>query len=297
MLRGIFLVFVSMCCGLNGNCQLKKFYTIKSESSYDTVDFTLKATSGKCFIKPSHHVDPVTIYGNPDFQDVNPTFYSSISDRVNSVKLNLEDYKKGGLTQSIQYSMFGSEKETDKNYWKVYLTDEKIYKLNLNYGLGDATVNLSAIPVSKLKIESGSADVEVFYDENMKNLCVMDTFFVKVDLGSISAYKINRTRAKHIIADVGFGSATLDFSEGMSNRCQIDASIGAGSLEVLLAKEDTPTIVYFSDSPLCNITLDKGFEEVDKNVFVNLSYASDAKNLLVFNIDVALGNITFKYVD
>lgn len=297
MLRGIFLIITGMCCGLSGNCQLKKFYTVKNESAYDTVDFSLKATSGKCFIKPSYHSNPVTIYGNPDFEDVNPTFYSTTRGNINFIRLNLEDYKQGGLSHSIQYSMFGAEKGSEKNYWKVYLTDEKVYKLNLNYGLGDASVNLSGIPVSNLRIESGSANVDVFYDEMKANQCPMDTFFVKVDLGSISARKINRTMARHVIADVGFGTAILDFSEGVERKCEVAASIGAGSLEVWLPKEDTPAIVYFSDSPLCNISLNKGFEEVDKNVFVNRSYDSEAENLLVFNIDVALGNIQFKYVD
>ena len=217
MLRGFILIIAGMCCGLSGNCQLKKFYTVKNESNYDTIDFSLKATSGKCYIKPSYHTDPVTIYGNPDFKDVNPTFYATTRDNINFIKLNLEDYKKGGLSQSIQYSVFGKDEDADKNYWKVYLTEEKVYKLNLNYGLGDATVNLSGIPVSKLKIESGSASLDVFYDEDKPNKCVMDTFFLKVDLGSIIARNINRSRAQNIIADVGFGSAILSAKVRLRN--------------------------------------------------------------------------------
>ena len=41
----------------------------------------------------------------------------------------------------------------------------------------------------------------------------------------------------------------------------------------------------------------EGFEEVEKNVFVNMNYSAGAENLLTFNVDVALGMVRFKYSD
>ncbi|MFY0650459.1 MAG: hypothetical protein JXQ96_00430 [Cyclobacteriaceae bacterium] len=296
MLRGILVVFASfICCCCHG--QLKKFYSVKNESSFDTIQFSLKATSGTCHIKPSYHADPVTIYGNPDFSDVNPNFQSEIWNKLNKVNLNLEDYKKSGLSQTIAFNVFGSDEKDDMNFWKVYLNDEKIYKLNLNYGVGSANVDLSGIPVSDLRIETGSADVNVKYDLSKPNSCPMDTFLVKVDLGSISAQNVNLSNAKCIVADVGFGNAVLDFNENPTDKCSVNASVGAGNLKVIMPNKNTPAIVYFKKSPLCNISIKEGFEEVDNNVFVNKEYKADAKNLMTFTLDVALGNITFEYKD
>jgi hypothetical protein len=294
MLRIFIVALATFIYGLEGNCQLKKFYTIQNDQSYDSVDFTLKATSGTCFIKPSDYQEPLTIYGNPAFADVNPTFNTEINNGTNRVNLYLEDYNEKGLSQVITYSMFGDEK-SEVNFWKVFLSEEKIYKLNLKYGVGDAFVNLSNLSVARMKIESGSANVNVQFDAKKKNQCVMDTFSVNVELGTLVAKNLYLSQAKTVIANVGFGTAILDFSQGIDQKCNVSASVGAGQLKVILPKEGYPAIIYFKNSPLCNISIKEEFEEVADHVFINKSYSADAKNLLEFNIDVALGSIVFEY--
>lgn len=295
MLRVYLVVALVLVIVMNGHGQLKKFYTIKDDSSFDTIAFSLKATSGTCFLNPSDHQDPLTIFGNPSFSEVNPTFHTNVNNRTNKVNLFLEDYNQKGLSQAISYSMFGNEK-SEKNFWKVYMADKKIYNLDLKYGVGDAYVNLSNLAVSRFKIESGSANVKVLYDDSSVNKCPMDTFYVNVDVGNLVTKNVNKANAKVVIADVGFGSAILDFSEGVSDHCKVNVSVGAGKLKIIVPEEGHPAIVYFKSSPLCNISLSQAFEEVDENVYVNRSYSADAKNLMEFNVDVALGNIVFEYV-
>lgn len=295
MLRVYLVVALVLVIVMNGHGQLKKFYTIKDDSSFDTIAFSLKATSGTCFLNPSDHQDPLTIFGNPSFSEVNPTFHTNVNNRTNKVNLFLEDYNQKGLSQAISYSMFGNEK-SEKNFWKVYMADKKIYNLDLKYGVGDAYVNLSNLAVSRFKIESGSANVKVLYDDASVNKCPMDTFYVNVDVGNLVTKNVNKANAKVVIADVGFGSAILDFSEGVSDHCKVNVSVGAGKLKIIVPEEGHPAIVYFKSSPLCNISLSQAFEEVDENVYVNRSYSADAKNLMEFNVDVALGNIVFEYV-
>ena len=125
----------------------------------------------------------------------------------------------------------------------------------------------------------------------------MDTFYVKADFGSIIANRIGLTRAENVITKIGFGNVMLDFDREMTNKCRVDASVGAGNLEVFLPEKGTPIIIYVKDSPLCSIKLAPGFEEVEKNVFVNMSYDAKAQNLLTFDVDVALGMVRFRYAD
>ena len=73
--------------------------------------------------------------------------------------------------------------------------------------------------------------------------------------------------------------------------------MGAGNLEIILPRLNTPVIIYVRDSPLCSVRLEKDFEEVENNVFVNESYSVDATNILTFDVDVALGQIKFTYED
>jgi hypothetical protein len=73
----------------------------------------------------------------------------------------------------------------------------------------------------------------------------------------------------------------------------VEASVGAGNLEIIIPSEEVPMIIYLKDSPFCEIKLSEGFEQVERNVYVNRYYVAGAPNLLIFNIDVALGNISF----
>ncbi|MGB3465945.1 MAG: hypothetical protein WBA74_11775, partial [Cyclobacteriaceae bacterium] len=134
----------------------------------------------------------------------------------------------------------------------------------------------------------------VDYSLNKANLIAMDTFSVKVDLGSIEAEKVNFLNATNIIAEIGFGNALLSFKEGENKKCDVIASVGAGTLEVVLPEDDTPVIIHLKDSPMCRIKIAEGYEEVEKNTYVNMSYRADAENLITFNIDVAIGKIIFR---
>lgn len=296
MLRLVMIAGVSLLTNICAVAQLSKFYTIKDSPEFDTVDFYLKATATNCLLKQSE-VDnnPLTIYGNPDLEKINPTFASKVKNNTCYSKLALDEYNSSGFSDSFTMAVSRSDKEND--FWKVNLNKDKIYKLNLIYGLGNADVNLTGSSVQRLKIKSGSADIVVGYDVGSRNPIEMDTFFVKADFGSIVAKHMELARAKNVITKIGFGNVLLDFDQDMTEKCNVNASVGAGNLEILLPKDDTPVIIKIQDSPLCAVKIAKGFEEVEKNVFVNMSYSADAENLLTFDVDVALGMVRFKYTD
>lgn len=281
---------------LSAFAQLTKFYTIKESSEFDTVDFYLKATATNCLLKQSEaDRNPLTIYGSPDLEKINPSFASKIKNNTCYSKLVLDEYNSSGFGDS--FSMAVSRNDKDNDFWKVNLGAKKTYRLNLIYGFGNADVNLTGSSVQRLKIKSGSADIVVGYDDGSMNPIQMDTFFVKADFGSIVAKRMELTRAKKVITKIGFGNVLLDFDQQMSEKCSVDASVGAGNLEILLPKDGTPVRIKIRDSPLCAVKIADGFEEVEKNVFVNMSYSANAENLLSFDVDVALGMVRFKYTD
>lgn len=274
--------------------QLKKFYSIKSCAGYDTVNFSLDATAGHYLINSSmEETGPINIFGNPNLDKVNPSFQSSISNNTCTVNLDLQKYGDTGFNDGILLAMIGQASNPEQTSWKILFDDEKIYKLDLNYGLGNANIDLSHTKIKDLKIRSGSADVLVDYSYRFTNPIEMDTFLVEVDMGSLTAFNLDCANTSNFIAEIGFGSAHLDFSQAQRKRCNVRATVGAGNIDIYLPSQDIPVIIKIKDSPLCGVKLIKGFEQVEKNVFVNMSYSAHASNLLLFDLDVALGNVTF----
>ena len=122
----------------------------------------------------------------------------------------------------------------------------------------------------------------------------MDTFAVKVEVGSVTVKNLNLAKTRNVVADVGFGSISLDFANRPLVASRIKGSVGAGNLIIVLPSDDTPVLVKIKDSWLCSIKMPGNLKKISENTFANAHYNKDAKNALVFDLDVSLGNIIFK---
>jgi len=287
------------CCGvvIAGFAfgQLKKQFTVEDVSSCENIRLCLKANSGNCFIKPSQNPQILNVFSNQTENSYGHNFVKEVKGKTCEVLLNLEESRSESLGQTISTRSFGtSGKPADDKVWKLYLTDTKPYFLELNYGIGAANVDLSGLAIKNLKISTGSADVNVGYYSSLGNQIDMDTFSVKVDLGSINVKNLNMSRSRYMRADVGFGNMTLDFSSKpvVSNR--IRGSVGAGNLTILLPPRDIPVLVKIKDSWLCTVKIPDQFKKISENVFANDAYAKNSSNSLTFDLDVSMGNIVFK---
>jgi len=284
-------VLVSLAYG-----QIKKQFTVENTPSCDNIRLCVKANSGNCFVKPSQSQDILNVFSNQTEEAYAHNFRKEVKGKTCEVLLNLEEVQADGISQSISTRFFGPSegRAGEDKIWKMYLSDSKPYLLELNYGVGNANIDLSGLAIQKLKINTGSADVKVGYYSDLENQVDMDTFFVKVDLGSVDVKNMNLSRTRFVMADVGFGNMTLDFSNKPLVSNKIKGSVGAGNLTILLPSEETPVLVKIQDSWLCSMKLPTTLKKVGENTFANAAYKKGARNSLVFDLDVSMGNIVFK---
>ena len=274
--------------------QIKKQFTVENTQACEDIKLHLKANSGNCYIKPSQNLEILNVFSNQDESAYSHNYSKETKGKTCEVYLNLEEEDSEGIGQTISTRMFGSSDNSESNkLWKMYLTDSKPYLLELNYGVGNAHVDLSGLAIKKLKISTGSADVNVGYS-SLENQVDMDTFSVKVDLGSLNVRNLNLSRTKYMVADVGFGNMTLDFSNAPLVSNKIKGSVGAGNLVILLPSNETPILIKIHDSWLCSVKLPESLKKLKENTFVNEAYKKDVKNSLTFDLDVSMGSIVFK---
>ncbi|MBL7859447.1 MAG: hypothetical protein JNM57_17270 [Cyclobacteriaceae bacterium] len=274
--------------------QIKKQFTVESTSACDDIKLSLKANSGNCFIKPSKNAEILNVFSNQDEAAYSHNFSKDVKGKTCEVYLNLEESKSEGISQSISTRIFGAtEKTSGEKIWKMYLTDTKPYTMELNYGVGNANIDLSGLAIKKLKINTGSANVSIGYP-GLENQIDMDTFFIKVDLGSVNVKNLNQSRTRNVIADVGFGNMLLDLGTKPLVSNIIKGSVGAGNLTIILPPSDTPILIKIQDSWLCSVKMVSGMKKIGPNTFVNAAYKKDAPGSLTFDLDVSMGNIIFK---
>jgi hypothetical protein len=294
MQKSVWLTVCGIAVAGMASGQMKKQFTVENSQACDKVDLHLKTNTGDCFIKAGPNSEILNVFSNQDQSSYAHQYRKEIIDRTCEVYLNFENTNAQGLGQTISTRMFGEDRPVDNKIWKMYLTDAKPYDLELEYGVGNAHVDLSGLAIRRLKINTGSADVDIGYS-SLENKVEMDTLSVKVDLGSLNVHNLNLSRTRYTSADVGFGNMTLDFSSNtpiVSNH--IDGSVGAGNLVIILPSEQTPVLVTINDSWLCSVKIPESLKKIRANTFANAAFNKEPKNALVFNLDVSMGSIIFR---
>ena len=295
MVRLLSLALMSSSIAFGVMGQIKKQFSVENSTHCDKIDLHIKAKTGNCFIRPSQNSDILNIYSNQELEEYGHSFSQELKGATCQVKLSLDQEGERGVGRKISYQVFGdNEAAVLDKVWKVYLTEEKPYALDLDYGLGNANIDLSGLSISNLRIKTGSADVNVSYASGIENKVEMDTFFVKVDLGSVSVKQLNLSRSHVVLADVGFGNMMLDFSDTPLVDNLVKGSVGAGNLVIMLPDRETPVLVKITDSWLCSLSLCKGLKRIGENTFANAAYSHNTKNSITFDLEVSMGKIIFK---
>ena len=275
--------------------QIEKHFTVETNEEAQHVNLMLTAPSGICYVMPTRNPHPVNVYGHTTNQRTTPSLSTSIDQSVHQVNVNFATKESESLSTTISRRMFGGSSDESWDKYKVYLSENESFELNMLYDAGEAFIDLSGLAVRRCKVDAGNADVEMSYREAFGNQVEMDTFMAKVDMGTLTVDKVNLARSKHIIADVGFGAMTLTFDDQELRPSKVVATVGAGSLEVILESPTQPVIVRMHNSPLCHVKFSPDFQEISKNVWVNSAYHDGAKNLVTFDVEVSMGNLRFGY--
>lgn len=294
MWRSMILALVTSATAFGVSAQAKKQFSVEKIQECEKVVLKLRAKTGNCIIRPSQNEDILNVYSNQDVEEYGHSFSNEVIGTVCSVKLSLEQENMPGVGHKISYRVFGADERPTEKFWKVYLAESTPYILDLDYGLGNANIDLSGLSIEKLKINTGNADVNISYNTEVGNKITMDTFAVKVDMGSLNARHLNLAKSKVVHAEVGFGNMFLDFSNRPTIANHIIGSVGAGNLIIQLPSEDVPVLVTINESWLCSINLSRTLKKIGPNKFANTAYTKNSPNALVFDLDVSMGKIVFR---
>ncbi len=274
--------------------QIKKSFTIPNNSNFDKLIFSLNATNGHCNIKSGGEDNIINLYSKTS-GTTSPQYEENIIDGVKLLQVNLQEENSNYLssTFSNQLINFSTQDENDV-IWNVTISKLKPVELDLNYAIGDSYIDLTGLSIERLKVKTGSANIVVNYKNDVANFVKMDTFLVKVDVGSFEAKNLHLSRSANIIANVGFGNVKMDFGNAELINTEVRATIGAGKLIIILPKNDIPIKININDSPLCHIKIPKGYVNSTAHIFHSPKYANNQSNSINFDVDVAVGSIVFK---
>lgn len=278
----------------HSTAQIIKDFKVDEKHGFNLVRLDFNVYKGITDVQRKLMDPPVHIHSELSKVNILPSFSYEIKDKVLDTHITHRNVESENLGKSLSHKLFSSSNDDFDHRWQVNLNSHFLYNLNFYFGIGAATFDLSHLPVSNCIIKSTSADINLDYLKNFPNSVRMDTMKVSINMGSLNAAHLNLTNAKEMIFESNYGTINLSFSGNMSEACRVQATVGAGKVEVILPDESQPFIVKINSTAMCRTYVPKNLKEIAEKTYVSKSYQQDSKNLMTLNIDVSVGSVTLK---
>jgi hypothetical protein len=274
--------------------QIIKDFKVDEKQGFNLVQLDFNVYKGITDIQRKMMDQPVHVHSELSKVNILPSFSYEIKDKVLHTHITHRNVESENLGKSLTHKLFSSSNDDFDHRWQVNLNSHFLYNLNFYFGIGAASLDLSHLPVSNCIIKSTSADIKLDYLKNFPNSVRMDTMRVTVNMGNVNASKLNLTNAKEMIFESNYGTINLSFSGNMTESCNVQATVGAGKVELLLPDESQPYIVKIKSTAMCRTYVPKNLREIGEKTYVSRSYHQNSKNLVTFTIDVSVGSVTLK---
>ena len=168
------------------------------------------------------------------------------------------------------------------NKMEFYFPPQIKTDLFLDFGVGDAEIDLTNISITKLNINCGLSDVEL--EINKRNSVICESVSIENGLGDLSVFGLGNLAAKKIDINIGLGSADIDLSGDRIYDTDINVDVGLGSLDMTLPKK-TNIKIYVDSSFLSSVDI-YGLKQKKNKLWVSPDWDSSHPTI---NMDVNVG--------
>ncbi len=167
------------------------------------------------------------------------------------------------------------------NDWNIQLGNHPT-DLEINAGAYQGNLDLSGIPLTKLRISDGASQGNIRFDT--LNPVEMTSFHYSTGASQIEIIGLANANTDSMIFEAGPGSYTLDFSGDLQRDIDIEINFGLGDVKIIIPKGVSAYVIV--DGGLNNVEL-KGTWNVSGNEY-NL-YGNGPQ--LSFDVKMGIGNL------
>lgn len=171
----------------------------------------------------------------------------------------------------------------------ISLTREVPLDLDLEFGAGEAEIELGGISLRTLSLSTGASDTDISFSE--PNRIIAEEIEIEAGAADLTVIGLGNTRAQRISFEGGVGATVLDFS-GASTNMNVSVDMGVGTVKLRLPRSHG--IRINRDSFLSSFNAPDLQREGDSYYSENWA-GSDRK--LVIDISAAFGSIDVEWVD
>ncbi|MBT3299430.1 MAG: hypothetical protein HN657_06110 [Candidatus Marinimicrobia bacterium] len=201
------------------------------------------------------------------------------SNGVGNFEIEFENNYEGiGLFfNKDELNIDGVKNEMDFQFPKDIPTE-----LELEFGLGEADIDLTDISISNFELECGMSDVKVKISEPNKIRC--EKVSVEIGLTDFSCVGLGNLNANTYEIELGLGDADIDITGEFKQNAELEISVGLGSLDLVLPKNVNITLSV-DHSFLASVDIN-GLKKVSDKKYKSKNWNTD---FLSLDIEISLG--------
>lgn len=197
---------------------------------YKDLNVSISYGLGDITISPNKKKDILKGYLTYDERKFKPTVTIESISSSGFLKIKTKKFKDW---EPCKESFKDLEKHFDSEL-DLYLPPQIHTDLFLDFGLGNADIDLTGISITKLDIDCGLSDVNI--DVNERNNASCESVSIENGLGDFSFFGLGNLGAEDVDINIGLGSADIDLSGKAIKDMDVNVDVGLGSLDMILPK-------------------------------------------------------------
>ena len=221
---------------------------------------------------------------NPDHTEVDVEFTSNNSKAFLSIEGESGD-KFDCCDNGISFDDFDFGDDFH-NYMDLNLARDIPTELELDFGLGEATLDLTHIDLTYFELDCGLSDVKVTMDQSNNIGC--ERVSISSGLGDFNGYGLGNLNSERFNLDVGLGSATVDLRGKFDEDMDLSIDVGLGSLELIIP-ENVNVKIRVDHSFLSSVDVD-GLVSEGNNKYVSRDW-DNSRPTIDGHISVGIGSV------
>lgn len=260
------------------------FYSV---SDYAALDVNFTYGLGTLTVKPN--LKKQSIIGTISYNSnkVNPKIDFSGSPSRGQLNVSVETYDvDNDVDIKVNNFNIGRHIEQYENEMDFMLPGNIPTRLMLDFGIGEADLDLSGIQLNDLSLDCGLSEAKITITEPNDIDC--DWVSINNGLGDLTVRGLGNIRARNIKLGVGLGSAYIDMRGGHLSDTDVRADVGLGSLELILPRQMNIRIEV-DHSFMSSVTI-KGMIRKGENEYISSEW-KNGQPTMTMDLGVGLGSV------
>jgi len=144
------------------------------------------------------------------------------------------DFDREGIDVDFSLLKWDFDLDDVKNEMEFQFPSKISTDLELEFGLGEAKIDLTHISISEFDLECGLSEVDVFVSKPNNRLC--DKVSIEIGMADFNSHGLGNLNSVDFSIDVGLGDANIDLTGSFFQDADVDINVGLGSLNLVLPK-------------------------------------------------------------